>query len=138
MPFQRNIIQRDFTRKATQEKFLYKILNMENNLQTFLQKSKTILNSESSNKDQKRHIVIGNEAGDADSLISALAYGFFLDSIDENATEKSFYHPVASIVKADLVLRQDTALLLKECGIDPDTVIFLDEVSEMLQFHFFF
>lgn len=66
-------------------------------------------------------IVIGNEAGDADSIISAVSLAY----VESPITLKT---PVISIPKADLSQRPETMLLLHLAGVpDPTSVLtFID------------
>jgi exopolyphosphatase len=54
------------------------------------------------------HIVLGNEAADADSLISTLCYAFLKDQ--SNVNEGVVYIPAAGIPRVDLALRRDIHL----------------------------
>lgn len=84
-------------------------------LQDFLQERK--------NK-PTRHIVIGNEAGDADSIISAITFAFveFLQS--------NHITPVISIPRRDLeTQRPETTLLLQIAGLSIDSMLFVDDES---------
>lgn len=77
-----------------------------------------------------RHFVMGNEAGDADSIISAITLAY-IESVKEYM-EKT---PIVSISQADLATqRPETALLLKLAGISnfAEVLLFVDQpvVSE--------
>lgn len=65
-------------------------------------------------------LILGNEAGDADSIISALAYGHVL-SLSSSSTPNSstVLVPLASIPRQDIKLRNDVLLLLGFVGIHP-------------------
>jgi exopolyphosphatase len=72
-----------------------------------------------------RHFVMGNEAGDADSIISALTLAY-IESV-KGHMEKT---PIVSIPQADLeTQRPATVLLLKLAGISdaPGVLLFVDQ-----------
>jgi exopolyphosphatase len=50
------------------------------------------------------HIVMGNEASDADSIVSSMVFAWFLT---EKAEGRSMYVPVMNIPKQDLELRAE-------------------------------
>lgn len=85
-------------------------------------------------KSKKIHIIIGNEAGDADSIISALtlshvnAIGTSQASRDDSKCgANSISLPLASINRDDLALRRDVVLILEAAGIDVDKIVYLDD-----------
>lgn len=77
-------------------------------------------------------VVIGNEAGDADSIISSLCYAWLLHSAASSAPSSSTTLttvPVASIPRADLRLRPETSRLLELAGVDQGLLPCLDQVD---------
>mmetsp|Transcript_30185 Transcript_30185/g.44898 ORF Transcript_30185/g.44898 Transcript_30185/m.44898 type:complete len:489 (-) Transcript_30185:100-1566(-) len=96
--------------------------------------------SSSSPTPQKKryNIIMGNEAGDADSIISSLAYSY-VKSLDDNDDETLIQQPIVCIPKDDLPLRRETTLLLDLCGIPyrrSDDLLFInDESIETLLSH---
>jgi len=69
------------------------------------------------------HFVIGNEAGDADTIISAISLAY-IESVKED-TQKT---PIVSIPKADLKHRRpEVRLLLELAGISPKLLLFVDD-----------
>lgn len=66
------------------------------------------------------HFVVGNEAADLDSVVSAIAYAF-LDA-------RHVWIPVIHARRADLHLRRDNVDFLRECGVDIARVCCLDDV----------
>ncbi|KAL7484921.1 hypothetical protein ACHAW6_015122 [Cyclotella cf. meneghiniana] len=78
--------------------------------------------------------IMGNEAGDADSIISAitLAYVQYLLSGDDRS--KHLILPLVSIPREDLTLRRDAVLLLGLAGINTDKLLHIDDdiVSDIL------
>ncbi len=71
--------------------------------------------------------VVGNEAADLDSMASAVMYAYCRDrSSDANGIT---YVPVINIPRADYKLRTEAVYLFTEAGIDPDWLIFIDEID---------
>jgi exopolyphosphatase len=84
-------------------------------LQDFLQERKN---------NPTRHIVIGNEAGDADSIISAITFAYVEFLQNKNIT------PIISIPRRDLeTQRPETTLLLKMADVLVDSMLFVDDES---------
>jgi exopolyphosphatase len=81
--------------------------------------------------DPTSHVVIGNSAGDADSIVSALAYSY-IRSVVLHQHEKEFFQeesvtPVVAISRRDLeASRPETLLLLKWAGIATSDLIYFD------------
>ena len=71
---------------------------------------------------QQQHVVLGNEAGDADSIISALSLAF-VDSLYYNALKT----PIVSIPRQDLPLRRETVLLLELAGVNTSKLRYIDD-----------
>lgn len=74
-------------------------------------------------------MIIGNEAGDADSIISALTLGYVMSSSRSNNTTllQQQQVPVVSISRAEMELRRDAAILLDLVGIDIQKLLYLDD-----------
>ena len=69
------------------------------------------------------HIAIGNEAGDADSIISALTFPYVLATTTSNTSTntENTITPVLSIPRQDLqTQRPETSLLLQLAGLNQD------------------
>jgi exopolyphosphatase len=89
----------------------------------------------------KVNIVIGNEAGDADSMISAITYAYFRQASSAvGAGEVEVMHvPFISCKRADFNLRREASHLLdlareSECGAGADAaldseLLFLDDLD---------
>ncbi|KAK1329068.1 hypothetical protein QTO34_011245 [Cnephaeus nilssonii] len=75
---------------------------------------------------QPLHVVLGNEACDLDSMVSALALAFYLAKTTE--TEDVFV-PVLNIKRSELPLRGDNVFLLQEIHIPESLLIFRDEID---------
>lgn len=70
-------------------------------------------------------LVSGNEASDADSIITALLYSYLL----HQDAKKNSDCPVAVVKcrREDMQLRSETVLLLQLCGVDATQLVFLDD-----------
>jgi exopolyphosphatase len=96
-------------------------------LKQFLTTSKSAVLEISSNTFTKRaSIVLGNEAADADSIISALTYAYLKESNQVHPPTQSFI-PLCSVPKADLILRRDVEVLLQRVGIELNDLLCIDE-----------
>ncbi|XP_002194147.5 exopolyphosphatase PRUNE1 [Taeniopygia guttata] len=73
------------------------------------------------------HVVMGNEACDLDSTVSALALAYFL--AQTAPAPKAAFVPVLNIPRADLALRTETTFLLRERGIPAASLVFRDEID---------
>ncbi|XP_040394567.1 exopolyphosphatase PRUNE1 isoform X3 [Cygnus olor] len=76
---------------------------------------------------QEVHVVMGNEACDLDSAVSALALAYFLAKT--SSPPKAAFIPVLNIPRSDFALRTETTLLLREQGIAETSLIFRDEID---------
>ncbi|XP_056178322.1 exopolyphosphatase PRUNE1 [Falco biarmicus] len=76
---------------------------------------------------QEIHVVMGNEACDLDSTVSALALAYFLAKT--SPAPKATFIPVLNIPRADFALRTETTFLLREQGIPATSLIFRDEID---------
>lgn len=72
------------------------------------------------------HVVLGNESCDLDSMVSALAFAYFLS---KTAHSKTLIVPLLNIRQADLVLRSDNVFLLRQTGFSPDLLLFRDQLD---------
>ena len=77
------------------------------------------------------HVTLGNEAGDADSIVSALVHGLVLDLEGGDAdggegADGALIVPLVGIPRADLPLRRETTLLLGMAGVDVGRLLCLD------------
>jgi exopolyphosphatase len=95
-------------------------------------------------------ITIGNEAGDADSIISSLALSYIdnnkFTSVDVEVsrntaripdnTQKNIIHvPLVSIPREDFPLRRDVVLLLEMAGVNCEKLLFLrdEEITQIIE-----
>ncbi|XP_004618183.1 exopolyphosphatase PRUNE1 isoform X1 [Sorex araneus] len=72
------------------------------------------------------HVVLGNEACDLDSTVSALALAFYLAKTTE--TEEIFV-PILNIQRSELPLRADIVFFLQKVNIPESLLIFRDEAD---------
>ena len=84
------------------------------------------------------HIVIGNEAADADSIVSSLIYAYLLHNEEHNPSSSStsssldgntLFLPVIGAPRKDMSLRVDTETLLNKVGIGLQHIKTLDELT---------
>ncbi|XP_047455925.1 exopolyphosphatase PRUNE1 [Mugil cephalus] len=73
------------------------------------------------------HVVLGNEACDVDSMVSALAYAYFLSQTVPRET--LLVLPLLNIRQSDLLLRSDNLFLLRQAGLSPDLLLFRDQLD---------
>jgi len=71
------------------------------------------------------HITLGNEAGDADSIISSLSLSY-VNSLSMKDSRITLL-PLVSINRDDLPLRRDVMLILEMAGICVETLVYLDD-----------
>lgn len=76
---------------------------------------------------QEVHVVMGNEACDLDSTVSALALAYFLAKT--SVPPKAAFIPVLNIPRTDFALRTETTFLLREHSIPDSSLIFRDEID---------
>ncbi|XP_052434619.1 exopolyphosphatase PRUNE1 isoform X1 [Carassius gibelio] len=72
------------------------------------------------------HVIMGNEACDMDSMVSALTFAYFLS---KSLDCKRMPVPVLNIPRAEFPLRSDSTFLLRESGLSQDCLLFRDEVD---------
>ncbi|TRY86386.1 hypothetical protein DNTS_012150, partial [Danionella cerebrum] len=72
------------------------------------------------------HVVMGNEACDMDSMVSALTFAYLLS---KSLDSKRIPVPVLNIPRAEFPLRSDSTFLLRESGLSQDVLVFRDELD---------
>jgi exopolyphosphatase len=72
--------------------------------------------------------VIGNEAADLDSMASAVLYAYS-KAHDASADSKTTYVPVINVPREDFKLRTEAVYLFQEAGVNPQWLIFSDEID---------
>ena len=78
-----------------------------------------------SNGNNSIQLVMGNEAGDADSIVSALSLAY-VNTISSDDTN-TLNIPLVSIPREDLPLRRDAVLLLDIAGINSRDLVYMDD-----------
>ncbi len=72
-------------------------------------------------------IVIGNEAADLDSMVSAILYGQLTSARKPSGTPPAV--PVINCPRGDFPLRTEAVYLFATLGIDVDALVFIDEID---------
>ena len=67
------------------------------------------------------NVILGNEAGDADSIISSLTLAYVESIYNHTKT------PIVSVPRADLCLRRETVLLLNLAHVDTEKLRYIDD-----------
>ena len=103
-------------------------------LKSFLRNALSVINPSSSSLSSSTRCItlcIGNEASDADSIISSLCMAYLKSQSKTTTTISinSIYVPVVSVNRQELVLRRETELLLKEVDLELSDLICLDEFN---------
>jgi exopolyphosphatase len=92
--------------------------------------------SRCNNNNKHVTICIGNEAADADSIISTLCYAYYkhiqqnkdvdIDR-DKNTDNVTNYFPIVCVRRDEIHLRRDVEILLQEIGVELSDLISYDE-----------
>ncbi|CAH0519854.1 unnamed protein product [Peronospora belbahrii] len=69
------------------------------------------------------HVLLGNEAADADSIVSSLTYAF----IHTQLQPETLCVPVIPIYRNELILRCDVTALFQTLEVNTDALVFVDE-----------
>ncbi|XP_068032668.1 protein prune homolog 2 isoform X2 [Anomalospiza imberbis] len=93
-------------------------------MEEFLQRAQSRLNR--SKRLEKVHVVLGNKPCDLDSLISTLAYAYFLDKV---SPPDVLCLPVLNIPRKDFSYFTETRFILEELKIPESVHIFRDEIN---------
>ncbi|MFQ5728920.1 MAG: DHH family phosphoesterase [Waddliaceae bacterium] len=72
------------------------------------------------------HLVMGNESADVDSIVSSIMRAYFLQQT--GGDPQNLYLPLINIPKQDLDLRREILYIFDLLTIDPNTLLFLDDV----------
>ncbi|OCT69352.1 hypothetical protein XELAEV_18040667mg [Xenopus laevis] len=73
------------------------------------------------------HVVLGNEACDLDSMVSAMALAYYLTKT--SSSKNLVYIPVLNIQREDFPLRTESTYFLKQNGIPKEHLTFRDEID---------
>ncbi|KAM6230303.1 protein prune homolog 2 isoform 2-T2 [Porphyrio hochstetteri] len=93
-------------------------------MEEFLQRAQSKLNR--SKRLDKVHVVLANKSCDLDSLISSLAYAYFLDKV---SPPDVLCLPVLNIPRRDFSYFTETRFILEELNIPESFHIFRDEIN---------
>ncbi|KAI3617879.1 hypothetical protein CBS9595_003788 [Malassezia furfur] len=74
------------------------------------------------------HWVLGNEAGDLDSLACAIGFAFLSQYAEPSGPQ---WVPVVQTPRADLVLRPENLAMLHKCRVDPEVLVCVDEMPAL-------
>ncbi|XP_075048366.1 exopolyphosphatase PRUNE1 isoform X2 [Mixophyes fleayi] len=94
-------------------------------MEHFLQGCKAALQNEHEGLDF--HVVLGNEACDLDSMVSALSLAYYLAKT--SSSTNLVFVPVLNIPREDFPLRTESTFFLKEIGISKEHLTFRDEID---------
>ncbi|KAJ8273646.1 hypothetical protein GJAV_G00103980 [Gymnothorax javanicus] len=108
-------------------------------MEGFLRSSSAALKSVSEDQSTTFHVVLGNEACDVDSMVSALSFAYFLFKTSGSAGKTPV--PILNIRRSDFPLRTDNvgrlSLTLVDHNVLPSTDSDLEEaVVEVIDHHF--
>ncbi|XP_047217131.1 exopolyphosphatase PRUNE1 isoform X2 [Girardinichthys multiradiatus] len=95
-------------------------------MEEFLQSCRQTLQEKTDQDSPGFHVVLGNEACDVDSMVSALAFAYLLF---KTAGGDSLVLPLLNIRQSELVLRSDNVFLLRQTGLSPDLLLFRDQLD---------
>jgi len=105
-------------------------------LQSFLRSSRSALLNVGGNaailsdSAQKIHVVLGNEAADADSIVSSLCCAYLKQKYHLSpGAASSVFVPMCCIPRSDLVLRRDVSVLFEMAGLSIDDLICLEDCA---------
>ncbi|GAU94621.1 hypothetical protein RvY_06359 [Ramazzottius varieornatus] len=104
----------------------------EETLREYLRMTKKTVLDKDLDKFPRVHIVVGNEACDLDSCVSALIYAYYIQTSEERQAKSRvdrFTIPLLNIPQEDFTLKSEVRFALKKQGIDESCLIFLDEVQ---------
>lgn len=75
------------------------------------------------------HVLIGNQACDADSMISVICYAYLKDSLvkNQNRDPHQIYLPIMAISRQDIHYRREVQILLELVDLNWNDLICLDE-----------
>ena len=75
--------------------------------------------------DRPMHIVLGNETGDLDSVVCSITLAHYL-----TLSTPAQYIPLMAFNRSELALRTEVLYVLKRAGLDPQHLIFRDEIHK--------
>ena len=97
-----------------------------------IQESANYAAIDKNNNNSKVHLIMGNEAGDADSIISSLTLAYVqmlhkTHAKNEEEEEVATVLPIVSVPREDIALRRDVMLLLDLVGITPEKLLYVND-----------
>lgn len=76
------------------------------------------------------HLFMGNEAADADSIISSIVYCYHSSEYrDRDASSQELFLPMIAIPRDQFLLRCEVKALFDAIGLEQEACVFLDDVS---------
>ncbi|KAM4706973.1 protein prune homolog 2-like [Discoglossus pictus] len=93
-------------------------------MEEYLQRTKSRLNR--GKQLEKVHTVIGNKCCDLDSIISTLAYAYYLDKISSSGV---LCLPVLNVPRVEFTFHSETRFILEELDIPESCLVFKDEIN---------
>ncbi|XP_073490076.1 protein prune homolog 2 isoform X4 [Aquarana catesbeiana] len=93
-------------------------------MEEFLQRTKSTLDQ--SKHLEKVHIAIGNKCCDLDSIISTLAYAYYLDKMTSPSV---LCLPVLNVTRVEFSFYSETRFILEELDIPESYLTFKDEIN---------
>ncbi|XP_078143399.1 exopolyphosphatase PRUNE1 isoform X3 [Centroberyx gerrardi] len=95
-------------------------------MEDFLSRCRQAVQADAAEAGPGFHVVLGNEACDVDSMVSALAYAYFLF---KTVQSEMLALPVLNICQSEFVLRSDSVFLLRQTGLSADLLLFRDQLD---------
>ncbi|XP_035219220.1 exopolyphosphatase PRUNE1-like isoform X2 [Stegodyphus dumicola] len=83
-------------------------------------------NLKNANESIRVNVVLGNEACDLDSAVSAIVFAYFLSKIQNSS---DVIVPVLNVKRKDVHLRTEVVFFLEETSIPISDLIFIDEID---------
>ena len=117
--------ERDSNALSASIKFKTFKMNPENtreNINTYLDRARTGIE-----RSDTGTIILGNEAADLDSMVSAVLYGQLVSA--GSAVDTSLAVPVINCPRDDYVLRTEAVFLFDMLKINVDALLFIDELN---------
>lgn len=81
---------------------------------------------------KKIHLVLGNESGDLDSVVSSILYAYLLKH-ENSCHGDALYIPLLNIYREGLSLRKDVSSLFEMTGISSAMLFFLEDLPPLEQ-----
>ncbi|XP_071370678.1 exopolyphosphatase PRUNE1-like, partial [Centroberyx affinis] len=95
-------------------------------MEDFLSRCRQAVQADAAEAGPGFHVVLGNEACDIDSMVSALTYAYFLF---KTVQSEMLALPVLNVRQSEFVLRSDNVFLLRQTGLSADLLLFRDQLD---------